>query len=87
LTINVELALVAVVFVPLLIILIIYSNIRMPRAWRQLYNEIADVNAKVEVSVSGVRVVQSFTNERFGISRFLKSNQKFRKSKLKGYKT
>ncbi|AAU42912.1 putative antimicrobial peptide ABC exporter ATP-binding protein YwjA [Bacillus licheniformis DSM 13 = ATCC 14580] len=87
LTINVKLALVAVLFVPLLIILIIYSNIRMNRAWRQMYSEIADVNARVEDSVSGVRVVQSFTNERFEISRFLKNNQKFRKAKLKGYKT
>ena len=82
LTINVKLALVAVLFVPLLIILIIYSNIRMNRAWRQMYSEIADVNARVEDSVSGVRVVQSFTNERFEISRFLKNNQKFRKAKL-----
>ena len=87
LTINVKLALVAVLFVPLLIILITYSNIRMNRAWRQMYSEIADVNARVEDSVSGVRVVQSFTNERFEISRFLKNNQKFRKAKLKGYKT
>ncbi|MCY8011680.1 ABC transporter ATP-binding protein/permease [Bacillus haynesii] len=87
LTINVQLALVAVLFVPLLIILITYSNIRMNRAWRQMYSEIADVNARVEDSVSGVRVVQSFTNERFEISRFLKNNQKFRKAKLKGYKT
>ncbi|MCY8542795.1 ABC transporter ATP-binding protein [Bacillus haynesii] len=87
LTINEKLALVAVLFVPLLIILITYSNIRMNRAWRQMYSEIADVNARVEDSVSGVRVVQSFTNERFEISRFLKNNQKFRKAKLKGYKT
>ncbi|WP_458117660.1 ABC transporter ATP-binding protein [Bacillus sp. PK6-026] len=87
LTINVKLALVAVLFVPLLIILITYSNIRMNRAWRQMYSEIADVNARVEDSVSGVRVVQSFTNEHFEISRFLKNNQKFRKAKLKGYKT
>ncbi|QHZ45144.1 MULTISPECIES: ABC transporter ATP-binding protein [Bacillus] len=87
LTINVKLALVAILFVPLLIILITYSNIRMNRAWREMYSEIADVNARVEDSVSGVRVVQSFTNERFEISRFLKNNQKFRKAKLKGYKT
>lgn len=87
LTINVKLALVAILFVPLLIGLITYSNIRMNRAWREMYSEIADVNARVEDSVSGVRVVQSFTNERFEISRFLKNNQKFRRAKLKGYKT
>ncbi|MBU8786052.1 MULTISPECIES: ABC transporter ATP-binding protein [Bacillus] len=87
LTINVKLALVAILFVPLLIVLITYSNVRMNKAWREMYGEIADVNARVEDSVSGVRVVQSFTNERYEISRFLKNNQKFRKAKLKGYKT
>ncbi|UOY87232.1 ABC transporter ATP-binding protein [Bacillus glycinifermentans] len=87
LTINVKLALVAILFVPLLIVLITYSNVRMNKAWREMYGEIADVNARVEDSVSGVRVVQSFTNERYEISRFRKNNQKFRKAKLKGYKT
>ncbi|ATH93711.1 ABC transporter ATP-binding protein [Bacillus glycinifermentans] len=87
LTINVKLALVAILFVPLLIVLITYSNVRMNKAWREMYGEIADVNARVEDSVSGVRVVQSFTNERYEISRFRKNNQQFRKAKLKGYKT
>ena len=51
-----------------------------------MYGEIADVNARVEDSVSGVRVVQSFTNEDYEISRFRTNNQRFRLAKLSAYK-
>ncbi|MDQ0229365.1 ATP-binding cassette subfamily B protein [Metabacillus malikii] len=85
-TINVKLALVALIILPFLGWLMIYSNIRMNRAWKKMYGEIADVNARVEDSVSGVRVVQSFTNEKFENQRFQANNKKFRKAKLGGYK-
>ncbi len=86
LTINVKLALVAIIIVPFLVWLISYSNIKMNQAWVQMYGNIADVNARVEDSVSGARVVQSFTNEQYEIDRFNENNQFFRKSKLKAYK-
>ncbi|RFB12592.1 ABC transporter ATP-binding protein [Bacillus sp. HNG] len=86
LTINVKLALIAIIVVPFLIWLIAFSNVRMNRAWKAMYSNIADVNARVEDSVAGARVVQSFTNEEYEISRFKVDNRKFRRSKLSAYK-
>ncbi|WP_226678057.1 ABC transporter ATP-binding protein [Mesobacillus jeotgali] len=86
LTINVNLALTTMIIVPFLIWLITYSNLKMNTAWKNMYTDIADVNARVEDSVSGVRVVQSFTNEDFEIERFTKNNRKFRRAKLTAYK-
>ncbi|NKE07108.1 ABC transporter ATP-binding protein [Mesobacillus selenatarsenatis] len=86
LTINVNLALTTMIIVPFLIWLITYSNIKMNAAWKNMYTDIADVNARVEDSVSGIRVVQSFTNEDFEIERFTKNNRKFRRAKLSAYK-
>lgn len=86
LTINVKLALIAVFMVPLLIWLITYCNLRMNKAWSNMYKDIADVNSRVEDSVSGARVVQSFTNEAFEIKRFKSNNERFRLSKLSAYK-
>jgi ATP-binding cassette, subfamily B, bacterial len=86
LTINVNLALTTMIIVPFLIWLITYSNLKMNAAWKNMYTDIADVNARVEDSVSGVRVVQSFTNEDFEIERFTKNNRKFRRAKLTAYK-
>ncbi|WP_059105995.1 ABC transporter ATP-binding protein [Shouchella shacheensis] len=85
-TVNPQLALVALVFVPVLIVLITYTNIKMNQAWTKMYTEIADVNAKVEDSVSGVRVVQSFTNEEFEVDEFRTNNRRYRKAKVGGYK-
>jgi len=86
LTINVPLALVAIVVVPFLIWIIYYGNVRMNQAWGQMYSNIADVNARVEDSVAGIRVVQSFTNEKFEIARFIRNNNLFRLAKLRAYK-
>ncbi|TKC19491.1 ABC transporter ATP-binding protein [Robertmurraya kyonggiensis] len=86
LTVNVQLALVTFLVVPFLIWLITYCNIHMNKAWKRMYGVIADINARVEDSVSGVRVVQSFTNEKYEISRFTTNNQKFRLAKLAAYK-
>jgi len=86
LTINVKLALIIICIVPVLIWLITYCNKSMNRAWKNMYGDIADVNARVEDSVSGVRVVQSFTNEEFEMSRFSVNNKRFRKAKIGAYK-
>ncbi|WP_026568786.1 ABC transporter ATP-binding protein [Sediminibacillus terrae] len=85
-TVNMKLAVIILIIVPFLVWLISYCNFKMNDAWRKMYKEIAEVNARVEDSVSGVRVVQSFTNEDYEISRFQKDNQNFRKAKLRSYK-
>lgn len=84
--INPELALIAIVMVPLLIAVITFCNKMMNRAWTNMYGKIADVNARVEDSVSGARVVKSFTNEAFEIERFKIDNHNFRSAKLVAYK-
>lgn len=84
--INPELALIAIVMVPLLVAVITVCNKLMNRAWTNMYGKIADVNARVEDSVSGARVVKSFTNEDFEIARFNVDNQNFRLAKLVAYK-
>ena len=85
-SINPELALIAIIMVPFLIILVTFCNIKMNAAWQNMYGKIADVNARVEDSVSGSRVVKSFTNEDFEIARFRKDNGNFRIAKLVAYK-
>src|SRR5699024_2314934 len=86
LTINVQLALLILIIVPILIFLITYSNIKMSEAWHEMYHDIAGVNARIEDAVSGARVVQSFTNEPYEMKEFNKNNNFFRRSKLKAYR-
>ncbi|MBS4205094.1 ABC transporter ATP-binding protein [Lederbergia citrea] len=84
--INPELAIIAIIMVPFLVWLVTFCNVKMNHAWKNMYSKIADVNARVEDSVSGARVVQSFTNEEFEINRFKKDNGSFRLAKLVAYK-
>src|SRR5690625_371891 len=84
--INGPLSLIILCVVPFLTLVIAYCNRKMNQAWKRMYGDIAEVNARVEDSVSGVRVVQSFTNEEFEIKRFSKNNRKFRKAKLGAYR-
>ncbi|MGJ9459156.1 ABC transporter ATP-binding protein [Oceanobacillus sp. CF4.6] len=85
-TINPTLALIILIAVPILILLITFGNIRMNKSWKHMYENIAGVNARVEDAVSGVRVVQSFTNESFEMERFSTDNKRFRKAKIGAYK-
>lgn len=84
-TLNVNVAFVVLIMVPILIWLIYVCNVRMNRAWTSMYKNIAEVNARVEDSVAGARVVQSFTNEKHEIKRFTKDNKKFRRAKISSY--
>ncbi|WP_404450703.1 ABC transporter ATP-binding protein/permease [Virgibacillus necropolis] len=85
-TYNAKLALIILFVVPILVWLITFSNIKMNAAWKKMYTDIADVNARVEDAVSGVRVVQSFTNEKHEMTRFTKDNYSFRSAKISAYK-
>ena len=86
LKINIQLALLILFNVPLLVFFMSYSNLKMSQAWRHMYENIADVNARIEDAVSGARVVQAFTNEPYEIKLFNKNNRIFRKSKLQAYR-
>jgi len=84
--VNSTLALVALVAVPFLIWIVTFSNKKMNTAWKTMYGKIADVNGRVEDSVAGVLVVQSFTNEQFEMERFREQNGLFKSAKLYAYK-
>ncbi|WP_211326488.1 ABC transporter ATP-binding protein [Paenibacillus flagellatus] len=85
LSINAPLALITFVAVPVLIWLVGACNKLLHEAANRMYAEIGEVNARVEDSMSGIRVVKSFTNEAFETEKFKRDNASFRKAKLRSY--
>lgn len=81
LTINWQLALLTFMLVPLMIWFAVSKNRRMQAAFRDMRLKVADINARVEDSISGVRVVKSFTNEWYEREKFKRENVNFRRSK------
>lgn len=84
--INAQLTMVVFCFLPVLAVLTYYSNKWLNRALRKNKERIADVNAQVENSLSGIRVVQSFANEQLEIEGFNRENNRFLDSRKKTYK-
>lgn len=70
------------VLVPIILVLTIIFGKLMSKAFTRMFGDIADFNARVENNVSGIRVVQAFTNEAHEIQRFKVNNERFRMTKL-----
>ncbi len=87
LTINVKLALIVFLFLPMMAVYIIYFNKKMKIALRRSKDRIGDINAQVEDTLSGVRVVKSFTNEEIEKRKFAHENDRFVDSRRDGYKS
>lgn len=85
LMVNWELAVITFIIVPFLVWIIVYFNKKLNVAATRMFEEIAEVNARVDDSISGIRVVKSFGNEKFEMNRFLANNKSFRLAKLKSY--
>ncbi|MEG0258639.1 MAG: ABC transporter ATP-binding protein [Lysinibacillus sp.] len=74
------------ILVPIILLFTIIFGKLMSKAFRRMFGDIADFNARVENNVSGIRVVQAFTNEEHEIKRFKINNERFRTTKLLSYK-
>jgi ATP-binding cassette subfamily B protein len=85
--INLELALMTFVMIPIMAWLIIVFGGRMTTTYRQLFGNVGNFNARIEDNVGGIRVVQSFANENHEKKLFAIDNQNFRLTKLLAYKT
>ncbi|MCP5455516.1 MAG: ABC transporter ATP-binding protein [Thermotogae bacterium] len=86
LTINVKLTLITFAIVPFMFAFMVYYNNKLEEAFRAAKEKMADVNATIEESLSGIRVVKSFTNEDFEIERFKKGNDKFKQVRTDAFK-
>lgn len=85
-SINVKLALIAFLFVPIMGIYGFYTAKKMYGALKKSSDKLGDINAQVEDSLAGIRVVKSFGNEEFEKKKFTSENNRFFDSRQKGYK-
>ena len=84
--VNGKLTLVAFSFVPLMVVYAVYYNSKMKRAFAQNRARIADINSQIEDSLSGIRVVKSFANEREELKKFDRGNRNFVDAKKNSYR-
>ncbi|KUK82205.1 MAG: ABC-type multidrug transport system, ATPase and permease component [Mesotoga prima] len=82
-----RLTLVVFAYIPFMIWYGIKKRQKMARAFRLVRKKIANVNAQLENSISGIRVAQSFTNEEFEKNKFDLGNQEFKESRQFAFKS
>src|SRR5271169_4908593 len=82
---DVPLTLLIVALIPFAAAYALHFNGRMNTALRQSKVRIAAINERVEESLSGIRVVQSFANEGIEASRFAEENARFLQTRRFGY--
>jgi ATP-binding cassette subfamily B protein len=81
------LTLIVVCFLPVMFLFALHFSRRMIAALRLSKDRIGDINARVEDSLAGIRVVKSFTNEAFETARFNYENDRFLASRSEGYRS
>lgn len=85
--INLELALLTFIIIPIMAWLIIVFGGKMTKTYRRLFANVGNFNARIEENVGGIRVVQSFANEEHEKKLFAVDNRNYRDTMLTAYKT
>ena len=85
-TMNVYLTLIVFAVIPPMFFVLFYFNRRMHAGFRSQRKELGELNAAVEDSLLGVRVVRSFANEKIEESKFNEGNSRFLSTKAKNYR-
>lgn len=85
-SINIQLAIIVMGLVIGMVIFTVNTRLYMVRTFRRVRKSMADINARVETSLSGVRLSKSFANEDYEIDRFAESNGMFRNAKKDSFR-
>ena len=87
LTINAKLALIVFLLLPIMAVYAFHFNKEMKTALRRSRDRIGDINAQVEDTLAGIRVVKSFTNEAIEAKKFMQENNRFLNSRRDSYRS
>lgn len=83
---NAALALTLLLFLPFIFLFAYRYSLKVKEALKEANRRIGDINAQLEDSLGGIRVVQSFTNERMEAAKFEAGSRLFLESRAKGYR-
>ncbi len=85
-TINVYLALIILTIVPLIIIFAIYRRKKQKNAFKEMRIKTGEINAQIESSVAGIRVIKAYNATDYEDEKFASSNVKFQKARSDAYR-
>ncbi|MGN0371785.1 MAG: ABC transporter ATP-binding protein [Enterocloster sp.] len=84
--INLELTLLIFIMIPVMVVSCIWLNLKVKEAYRRQRNQIGELNAQIEDTLLGNKVVRAFANEPVEIAKFSKGNLDFMRIKERAYR-
>ena len=84
--INALLTVIIFVLIPVMAVSCAYFNLQVRKAFKRQRNHIGELNARIEDSLLGNKVVRAFANEDVELGKFTDDNQKFLEIKRQTYK-
>lgn len=84
--INAQLTIAVFLFLPALAVFSLYFTRKLNLAFKKSKERIGDINAQVEDTLAGIRVVKSFVNEETEKGKFAYANRRFLESRKSIYK-
>lgn len=84
--VNVLLTVIIFVLIPVMAVSCTYFNLQVRKAFKRQRNHIGELNARIEDSLLGNKVVRAFANEKVEIDKFDRDNQEFLRIKRQTYK-
>lgn len=84
--INALLTVIIFVLIPVMAVSCSYFNLQVRKAFKRQRNHIGELNARIEDSLLGNKVVRAFANEDVELGKFTDDNQKFLEIKRQTYK-
>ena len=85
-TISWKLALIIFAFLPVLIVIAVFSRKNMTKAFQKSREEIGNINSCLENSIAGIRVTKAYVNAEHEQKRFENNNLAFVEARTKAYK-
>jgi len=82
---NPVLTLIVFAMLPLMLICTRFFNRKMRQTFKERNHQVGEINAQVEDSLLGIRVVKSFANEPMELAKFDRGNRQFVQIKNKSY--
>jgi subfamily B ATP-binding cassette protein MsbA len=79
-----QLALLALIPVPVLAVSLRYFNTRVHSVYRRVRDRLGDINARLQDSLSGMRVIQAFNQEERELARFAAESESYYQARVKG---
>lgn len=85
-TINIYLALIIFIIVPLIVLFAIYRRKKQKAAFKLMREKTALINANIESSIAGIRVSKAYNAKNYEIERFKKANNEYQAARASAYK-